>query len=80
MARLHREMNRLFDAFSLAGGRTAPGYPEMNVWTNEEGALVTAELPGDNPEDIGGRHPDLYRQPPTGEAEGGRNVPFMSRP
>ncbi len=53
VAHLQREVNRLFsDSFSLAGGRTAPRYPAMNVWTNEEEALVTAELPGVNPEDI----------------------------
>jgi HSP20 family protein len=53
MERLQREVNRLFsDSFSLAGGRTAPSYPAMNVWTNEEGAVITAELPGVNPEDI----------------------------
>jgi len=50
---VQREMNRLFsDSFSLAGGRVAPGYPAMNVWTNEEGAVITAELPGVNPDEI----------------------------
>jgi HSP20 family protein len=29
-----------------------PNYPAMNVWTNEDGAAITAELPGVNPEDI----------------------------
>jgi HSP20 family protein len=53
MERLQREMNHLFsDSFSLAGGRTAPNYPAMNVWTNEESAVITAELPGISPEDI----------------------------
>jgi HSP20 family protein len=53
MERLQREMNRLFsDSFSLAGGRTAPGYPTMNAWTNEDGVVITAELPGVNSEDI----------------------------
>jgi HSP20 family protein len=53
MDRLHREVDRLFsDSFALAGGRTAPSYPAINVWTNEDGAVVTAELPGVNPEDI----------------------------
>jgi HSP20 family protein len=52
MARLQREMNRLFDAFSLAGGQIGPNYPAMNVRTNDEGAVVTAELPGIDPEDI----------------------------
>jgi HSP20 family protein len=53
MERLHREVDRLFsDSFSLAGGRTAPSYPAINVWTNEEGAVLTAELPGVDPQDI----------------------------
>jgi len=53
MERLQREMNRLFsDAFTYAGGRTAPSYPTINVWSNNEGAVVTAELPGVNPNDI----------------------------
>lgn len=53
MERLHREVNRLFsDTFALTGGRTAPGYPAMNVWTNDEGAVITAELPGVEPDDI----------------------------
>ena len=53
MERLQQEVNRLFsDSFSLAGGRTAPGYPAMNAWTNEDGAVITAELPGFNPDDI----------------------------
>ncbi|HMQ53633.1 MAG TPA: Hsp20/alpha crystallin family protein [Anaerolineae bacterium] len=51
--RMQREMNRLFDETAL-GGRTrvAPSYPAINVWTNEDGAVITAELPGVNPEDI----------------------------
>ena len=53
MSRLQREMNRLFsDSFSLAGGRVGPSYPAMNVWTNQDGAVIAAELPGVNPEDI----------------------------
>ena len=54
MERLHRDMNRLFyDSFSQAGGRSGPdSYPVMNVWTNEEGAVITAELPGVEAEDI----------------------------
>jgi HSP20 family protein len=51
--RMQREMNRLFDEVSF-GSRTrvAPSYPAINVWTNEEGAVITAELPGVNPDDI----------------------------
>ena len=54
MEHLHRDMNRLFyDSFSLAGGRSGPdNYPVMNIWTNEEGAVITAELPGVEAEDI----------------------------
>lgn len=53
MERLQREMNRLFsDTFSTVGVRTAPGFPAMNAWTNDEGVVVTAELPGVKPEDI----------------------------
>jgi signal transduction histidine kinase len=36
-------MNRLFDGVT-AVRRTAPGYPAMNVWTSQEGLLVTAEV------------------------------------
>jgi HSP20 family protein len=53
MDRLQREMNRLFsDAFAHPERRVAPGYPTINVWTNEESAVVTAELPGVKPDDI----------------------------
>lgn len=53
MDRLQREMNRLFDnAYTNTGNRVASGYPAFNVWTNEDGAVVTAELPGLKPEDI----------------------------
>jgi HSP20 family protein len=54
MERLRREMNRLFT--SSAPGRTwpdaAPAFPAANLWSNPDGAVVTAELPGVNPEDI----------------------------
>ncbi len=32
--------------------RTAPSYPALNVWSNEDGLLVTAEVPGVSPQDI----------------------------
>jgi HSP20 family protein len=51
MDRLQREMNRLFSDVS-GRNRVAPSFPAMNVWTNQEGAVVTAELPGVNPDDI----------------------------
>jgi len=47
---LHREMSRLFDAYS--GGGTAWEYPAVNIWTHDDGALLTAEVPGIKPEDL----------------------------
>ena len=53
MQRLRQDINRLFsDASADLGGSGAAGYPAMNIWTDPEGAIVTAELPGINPEDI----------------------------
>jgi hypothetical protein len=47
MARWQQEMNRLFSGVpSPTNGHTATGYPAMNILTNQEGAVVTAELPG----------------------------------
>jgi HSP20 family protein len=53
MERMRREMDRLFSGF-YAGPRlrTAPSFPAMNAWTNQDGAVITAELPGVNPGDI----------------------------
>lgn len=47
--RLQHQLNRLFDGYSARG--TAE-FPAMNIWTSEESAVVTAELPGLSPEDI----------------------------
>ncbi len=53
MERLRREMNRLFAGWpSVARTGASPSYPAMNVWSNEDGAIVTAELPGVKPEEI----------------------------
>jgi HSP20 family protein len=49
MFRLQQEMNRLF---SSAGQRTQQDYPAVNIWENMESAVVTAELPGIDPEKI----------------------------
>jgi HSP20 family protein len=51
MERLRREMNRLFDRTSTVSERRASrGYPSLNLWTGEDGVVVTAELPGLDPE------------------------------
>jgi HSP20 family protein len=46
---IQREMNRLFDASS----RTSRyDYPAINIWTDTDKALVTAELPGYDKNDV----------------------------
>ena len=53
MERLRRDMNRLFgDWPARAGWSTPQGFPAMNAWTNEDSAVITAELPGVSIEDI----------------------------
>jgi HSP20 family protein len=52
MDRLQREMNRLFEGMLPERVRSAPSYPAMNIWTNEDGAMLTAEIPGVHPDDI----------------------------
>jgi HSP20 family protein len=52
MDRLQREMNRVFESYSPAQLRRAPGYPAVALWANDESLVLTAEVPGVNPEDI----------------------------
>ncbi len=47
--RLQREMNRLFDGY---GGVEADGFPALNVWSNSDEVVVTAEMPGVDVKDI----------------------------
>jgi HSP20 family protein len=46
---LQREMNRLFD---FSSNQTGTRYPAINLWTNAENVLVTAELPGYDKNDV----------------------------
>ena len=52
MDRLQREMNRVFDRYQTGQTSTAPTYPAMNVWADEDSTLITAELPGLTSDDI----------------------------
>lgn len=52
MDQLQREMNRLFDASDRGRVFNSPSYPAINIWTNEEGQLITAEMPGLRPENL----------------------------
>jgi HSP20 family protein len=51
MDRLQREMNRLFDHYDRPELPLA-GYPAVNVWMNDEAAVITAELPGVDVKDL----------------------------
>lgn len=52
MERMRREMDRVFSNYTSPRARVAPSFPAINVWTNQDGAVITAELPGVNPDDI----------------------------
>ena len=52
MDQLQREMNRLFSATSTGRVINSPSYPAINIWTNEDGQLISAEMPGVHPDDI----------------------------
>jgi HSP20 family protein len=52
MNRLQRDMNRFFGDMMTGYTRTAPSYPAINVWADEESALITAEIPGVQQEDL----------------------------
>jgi len=48
MRQLQRQMNRLFE-------RHYPGsvdFPPVNIWTNEDDVVLTAEIPGVNVDDL----------------------------
>jgi HSP20 family protein len=47
--RLQEEMNRLFESAPAARG---PEFPAVNVYANQDGAVITAELPGVRSEDL----------------------------
>jgi len=49
MARLQQEMNRLFEDFDFG---TRRAFPAVNIWTNDDSAVVTAELAGVDKNDI----------------------------
>lgn len=50
LEQMRRDMDRWFDAW--AGWETRPAYPAVNVWTNDNGAVVTAEVPGLDPQSL----------------------------
>ncbi len=50
MDRLQRDMNRLFQDYTP--GEPVAAYPALNVWANQDGIIVTAEVPGISSEDL----------------------------
>jgi len=52
MDRLQKEMNRMFGGYYPGRSMSTASFPAMNVWTGEEGAVVTAEIPGIKSEDL----------------------------
>ncbi|HSV86824.1 MAG TPA: Hsp20/alpha crystallin family protein [Levilinea sp.] len=51
MERIQRDMNRILSSYQR-GVHSVPGFPAVNIWTGEEGAVLTAEVPGVAPEDL----------------------------
>ncbi len=49
MMNLQREMNRLF---SNVGQKSPQDHPAVNIWEKDQTAVVTAELPGIDPEKL----------------------------
>ncbi|MGC9469321.1 MAG: Hsp20/alpha crystallin family protein [Anaerolineae bacterium] len=73
MEQLRREMNALFDRADRGPGLSTPAsYPAMNVWMNADGAIVTTELPGVDPEDF-----DISVQGDTLTLKGQRAAPEL---
>lgn len=52
MDRMQRDMNRLFGDLSTNHVRRAPSFPAVNVWAAEDSALITAEIPGLDKDDL----------------------------
>lgn len=49
MRQLQREVERLFAGVSVPYARN---FPALNIWLNEESAIITAEVPGLEPQSI----------------------------
>lgn len=50
MDRLHRQVHRLFEPVARTGSHDS--FPAVNIWTGEDNALLTAEMPGVDPANI----------------------------
>jgi HSP20 family protein len=52
MERMQREMGKMMNTFSFERSQNAGVFPTINAWTSEDEEIVTAEIPGVEPEDI----------------------------
>lgn len=52
MDRLQREMNRLFDRTAGQRAQMAASFPAINIWASEDRQVLTAEVPGFDPDEI----------------------------
>jgi HSP20 family protein len=52
MERLQQEMDSLFGNFNPGHFEIGPTFPSLNIYTNEQAEIITAEMPGFKPEDI----------------------------
>jgi HSP20 family protein len=51
MERIQRDMNRILSSYQR-GVHSAPGFPAINIWTGEDGAVLMAEIPGVSPDEL----------------------------
>ena len=47
--RLHREVSQLMEPFGRGALAATGEFPAVNIWTGEDDAILTAELPGIDP-------------------------------
>jgi HSP20 family protein len=52
MNRLQRDMNRLFGNMTVNRERVTQSFPAINIWAGENSAVITAEIPGVNQNEL----------------------------
>lgn len=52
MERIQREMNKLLGNVEADRPRSTSAFPAMNAWTTDEEEVVTAAIPGINPDEV----------------------------
>ena len=52
MERVQREMNRLFNSSFINRPSFPAEFPAINIWAQNDGVVLTAEVPGINPDEM----------------------------